>query len=65
MVKLLPKMCHQIKYVGWHFALIGEHRVLVDGNSKPNIDTIQIINYRTFGSGIRDSIINALGKYDA
>ncbi len=50
-------------YVGWDFTLTDSGWVLIEGNGKPNIAAIQIINYRTFGCGIRNNIINALGKY--
>lgn len=63
LVEKLHREYKNSRYVGWDFTLTDNGWVLIEGNSKPNIDTIQIINYRTFGCGIRDSIINALGKY--
>lgn len=51
------------RYVGWDLTLTDDGWVLIEGNGKPNIDTIQMINYNTFGYGLYDVIDNALGRY--
>lgn len=63
MVEEMHKICPVSKLVGWDLALTNDGWVLIEGNGKPNIDTIQMIHYNTFGRGLRDVIENAMGKY--
>lgn len=63
LVKQLHCLYKKSRFVGWDLTLTKNGWILVEGNGKPNFDTIQIINYKTFGHGLRDELINALGKY--
>ena len=63
LVKQLHCLYKKSRFVGWDLTLTKNGWVLVEGNGKPNFDTIQIINYKTFGHGLRDELINVLGKY--
>ncbi|WP_456069178.1 sugar-transfer associated ATP-grasp domain-containing protein [Eubacterium sp.] len=51
------------RYVGWDFTLTKDGWVLIEGNGKPQIETIQIINYKSFGRGLYNEMENALGRY--
>lgn len=62
-IKELHKHCPVSKIVGWDMALTDDGWVLVEGNGKPNIDTIQLIHYKTFGCGLKDVIDSTIGRY--
>lgn len=63
MIKEMYKLVPYLRVVGWDLALTNDGWVLIEGNTRPNIDTIQIIHYNTFGKGLYDEIENAIGRY--
>lgn len=56
MVIEMHKLYPISKLVGWDLALTDDGWVLIEGNGKPNIDTIQLIYGNTFGHGLREVI---------
>ena len=59
----MHKLCNESNIVGWDLALIDDGWVLVEGNGKPNIDTIQLIYNRTYGHGLRNVLEKTIGRY--
>lgn len=64
MVIEMHKLYPISKLVGWDLALTDDGWVLIEGNGKPNIDTIQLIYGNTFGHGLKEQIMSAIGKYN-
>ncbi len=64
MLEKMHRLTPAFKLVGWDLALTDDGWVLIEGNSKPNIDTIQLIYGNTFGHGLKHRIMSALGKYN-
>lgn len=64
MLREMHKLCPISKLVGWDLALTDDGWVLIEGNGKPNIDTIQLIYGKTFGHGLKERIMGAMGKYN-
>lgn len=63
MLEKMHKLCTESKIVGWDLALTDDGWVLVEGNGKPNIDTIQLIYNRTYNHGLRDVLEKTIGRY--
>ncbi|MGN0458581.1 MAG: sugar-transfer associated ATP-grasp domain-containing protein [Eubacterium sp.] len=64
LVSLITELCQnakEYKVVGWDMTLSDNGWIMIEGNSRPNIDTIQLIYASTFGRGIRKEIESAIG----
>lgn len=62
-IKEMHKKVYPVKLVGWDMALTDQGWVIVEGNGKPNISSMQVVHYKTYGCGLKKEIMSALKKY--
>lgn len=63
LITKLHKLFPEFVIMGWDLALTDFGWVLVENNSKPSIDTIQLIYNRTYGYGLKKTLEQTIGKY--